>query len=66
MTESVKVNPKRQEFMADAKALSGKDLFDKYYLVTIKVKAKTMIRKILLVTGIYGTMKKCLNRMRGR
>lgn len=66
MTESVKVNPKRQEFMADAAVLSGKDLFDKYYPVTIKVKAKTMIRKILLVTGIYGTMKKCLNRMKGR
>lgn len=66
MTESVMVNPKRQEFMADAKVLSGEDLFDKYYPVTIKVKAKTMIRKILLVTGIYGTMKKCLNRMKGR
>lgn len=66
MTESVKINMKRQDFMEDARILSGKDLFDKYYPVTIKVKIRTMIRKIFLVTGIYGTMKKCLNRMKGR
>lgn len=66
MTESVEMNSKREAFMADAKVLYGKELFGKYYPVTTKVKVKTMIRQVLLVMGIYGTMKKCLNRMRGR
>lgn len=59
-------NPKRTVFLADAAKMSGKELFEKYYPVTNKVKVKTAIRKVLLVTGIYGTMKKCLNRVRGR
>ena len=66
MFESVPMNPKRTVFLADAVKLSGKELFEKYYPVTNKVKIKTAIRKILLMTGIYGAMKKCLNRVRGR
>ena len=66
MFESVPTNPKRTVFLADAAKLSGKELFEKYYPVTNKVKVKTAIRKILLMNGIYGAMKKCLNRVRGR
>ena len=66
MFESVSMNSKRVAFMSDAAKMSGTELFKKYYTVTNKVKVKTVIRKILLVTGIYGTMKKCLNRVRGR
>ena len=66
MFESVPMNPKRTVFLGDAAKMSGKELFEKYYPVTNKVKVKTAIRKALLMTGIYGTMKKCLNRVRGR
>ena len=66
MFESVPMNSKRNVFLADAAKMSGKELFEKYYPVTNKVKVKTAIRKALLLTGIYGTMKKYLNRVRGR
>ncbi len=66
MTESVKMNPNRGKFMKDATILDGKSLFSKYYPITAMVTVKTAIRKILLVTGCYGVMKRLLNRMRGR
>ena len=66
MTESVKMNPKRKQFMEETLSLPGKELMEKYYPVTTRVRVKTMIRKALLVTGIYGVMKKCLNQVRGR
>ena len=66
MYESVPMNPKRAIFMDDAKRLSGPELFGKYYPVTWKVKLKTAVRKILLMTGVYGIIKKCMNKMRGR
>lgn len=66
MCESVPINAKRMAVMVDAAKMSGAELFDKYYPITRKVKVKTAIRKALLVTGIYGTMKECLNRVRGR
>lgn len=66
MFESVPMSPKRAVFMSDAERLSGTELFKKYYPVTRKVRVKTAIRKILLVTGIYGMAKKCINRVRGR
>lgn len=40
MFESVPMNPKRTVFMTDAANLSGKELFEKYYPVTNKVKVK--------------------------
>ena len=66
MFESVKMNPRRDDFFDDAQAMTGKELFEKYYPITAKIKIKTIIRKTLLVTGIYGTMKKILNKARGR
>lgn len=66
MYKPVKMNPKREQFMVDARALPGKELFTRYFPITMKVRIKTYVRKLLLVTGAYGTMKKCLNRVRGR
>lgn len=66
MYNSVKTNPKRVNFFNDAQNMSGIDLFAKYYPVTIKVKIMTAVRKVLLVSGVYGIVKKYLNRMRGR
>lgn len=63
---SVETNEKRKQFFDDAQCMNGKSLFEKYYPVTLKVKLKTQIRKILLVTGLYRTSKMCLNKMRGR
>ncbi len=40
MFESVPMNPKRTVFLADAAKMSGKELFEKYYPVTNKVKVK--------------------------
>ena len=66
MLESVRVNPKRTIFMKDASMLSGMDLFNKYYPITWKVKFKTLVRKMLLMTGGYRAVKKCMNKKRGR
>ena len=66
MFESVPMNSRRVAFMEDAERMPGTELFKKYYPVTRKVEAKTTIRKILLVTGVYGMVKKCINRVRGR
>jgi len=66
MSESVQENPKRAAFMKDAQRLTGKELFEKYYPTTVTIKLKTWIRKVLLITGIYGLAKKYLNRLRGR
>lgn len=66
MFESVEMNPRRTQFFEDAEHLSGTELFEKYYPITGKIKAKTAIRKLLVVTGAYGLMKKCLNKVRGR
>lgn len=66
MFESVPMSSKRAAFMTDAERLHGTELFKKYYPVTRKVKAKTAIRKALLVTGVYKMAKKYMNQVRGR
>ena len=66
MFESVGKNEKREKFFYDAQLMDGKELLKKYYPITLKVKVKTQIRKFLLVTGLYRTSKKLLNKMRGR
>mgnify|MGYP000302815088 FL=1 len=66
MFESVPMNAKRGNFISDASKMSGEELFKKYFPISSKIKMKTAIRKVLLTLGIYGTMKKYLNRVRGR
>lgn len=66
MTQSVEVNKKRDKFFEDAQRMSGETLFQTYFPVTTTIRIKTLIRKILLITGMYGFMKKCLNIIKGR
>lgn len=66
MFESIPINSRGESFFHDAVELDGASLFDKYYPITTKVKIKTAIRKILLITGTYRAAKKCLNKLRWR
>lgn len=61
---SVEPNSQRECFFRDAQNIDGKSLFDKYFPITLKVRALTGIRKALLVTKLYAITKKCLNRIR--
>lgn len=58
MFQPVKYNEKRDKFFIDANKLDEKELFEKYFPDTVKVKIERYGRKILLKTGIY---KKILN-----
>ena len=64
MFESVPMNPKRTVFLADAAKMPGKELFERYYPITSKVKVETVIRKIFLVTRAYGLVKKYIHKLR--
>lgn len=64
MFESVHINPMRTQFFKDAEKMSGAELFEKYYPNSVIVKAKTVIRGILLRTGVYKNVKRYLNRIR--
>lgn len=66
MVSSTKLNPKRSEFFIDAHNMTSKELFDKYYPVNGKVKLKTELRKVLVITGLYSIAKRLLNTIRGR
>lgn len=66
MFSSIEMNEKRRQFFDEAQQLDGKALFNKYYPITIRVKIKTEIRKILLISGMYSISKRILNKMRGR
>lgn len=66
MFESVRPNKKRKQFFNDAQTMNGQNLFEKYYPITAKTKMKTFVRKLLLVTNVYGFAKKCHNLVKGR
>lgn len=66
MNESVSMNPKRKEFFSDANRMSGAELCEKYFPITTKTKVKRSLRIILVKTGIYSLLKKCVNRVKGR
>lgn len=53
MFQPVKLNKNRTEFMKDLKNMNEKDLFEKYFPYTLKVKAEKYGRLILLKTGLY-------------
>lgn len=53
MFQSVKMNAKREEFFKDANRLENKELFEKYFPNTLKVKVERVARTILVRTGIY-------------
>ena len=58
MFQSVKMNSRRAQFMNDAKTMDDKELFDKYFPNSFKVKIEKYARMMLLKTGLY---KKILN-----
>lgn len=53
MFQPVKNNDRREVFFKDANILSEKELFEKYFPYTIKVKAEKYGRLFLLKTGVY-------------
>lgn len=60
---SVSYNGKRTAFMQDARVLSGEQLFQKYFPVTMKVRAEHLIRLLCLRLGIYQIAKKVYVRL---
>lgn len=58
MFQPVKYNNRRKEFFKDANTFEEKELFDKYFSDTAKVKIERNARRILVKSGIY---KKLLN-----
>lgn len=56
--QPVKENARRKEFFKDANQLESKELFEKYFPNTIKVRIERCARTTLVRTGIY---KKILN-----
>lgn len=66
MFESVEENPKRKQFFEDAVKLNGKDLFNKYFPVTVKIQLVTYIRSLLVITGIYSTIKRLKTKLESR
>lgn len=63
MYESVGYNPGREEFFRDAENMSGKELFQKYFPDTARVRAERMSRQICYRLGIYSLMKKIFARV---
>lgn len=57
MINSVACNPGRAALLADARCLSGKELFEKHFPSTVKTKLKRFIRISLLKLGIYNKIK---------
>ncbi len=64
MFHSVSGNPKRDEFFQDANMLSGKELYEKYFPETIKVKAARFARVGMCKIGIYATVKRMITRIK--
>lgn len=66
LTESVDIPSDRDLFFIDARQLSGHELFSKYYPITASVLFKTVVRHVLLLTGMYKLSKRIHNKMKGR
>lgn len=57
LNHSVKFNDKRDIFIKDLQNLEGKELFEKYFKVTWRVKAERFIRRAAISIGIYKTIR---------
>lgn len=66
MEKSPIPNEKRSVFLQDAAALSGTELFDKYFPDTFRVKAEHMVRLTCYKLGIYSVMKKLFVKLTGK
>lgn len=66
LTDSVKPNPLREEFMKDLNILESEQLFNKYFPNTIKVKLERVMRIIMYKLGIYSTIKNLYVKFKNR
>lgn len=66
MVASVKMNPKREAFFADVAVMEDKELFDKWFPVTLKVRIKRLGRKTLEALGIYSPVKRFVKKILGK
>lgn len=58
MKESPKPNERRTAFFQDAGSLDSRELFEKYFPKTLKVRAEHAVRLTCYKLGIYSVMKK--------
>lgn len=54
---STTVNPRREQFVADMQSMDGRELFNKYFPETFRVKAERFARYTSYRLGIYKPMK---------
>lgn len=54
----------RDNLFRDAKYLSGKELFEKYFPDSLSVRIKKYLRLFLLKTGLYSQVKYCIYKFR--
>lgn len=66
MFESVPYNPKRECFMKDVQDMEGRQLFEKFFPDTVKIKLERTVRRFCLKIGIYSIAKKMFVRMTGK
>lgn len=64
MLYSVKENPQRDSFFKDAASMPGPELFNKYFPISFKIRAKREIRKMLWKTKMYTTVKRLIHLIR--
>lgn len=62
----VKMNPKREAFFADVTTMGDKELFEKWFPITMKVRIKRLGRKTLEALGIYRPVKRFIKKIVGK
>lgn len=63
MFYSVAPNPKREQFIMDMQEMDGKDLLNKYFPETLRVKAERFVRYASYKLGIYKQVKKIVKKI---
>lgn len=63
MHESVETHIRRKEFFKDAEVMNGKELFEKYFPETTKVRLERIVRLVCYKIGIYSIAKKIFVRI---
>ncbi|MCD7885912.1 MAG: Coenzyme F420 hydrogenase/dehydrogenase, beta subunit C-terminal domain [Lachnospiraceae bacterium] len=66
MFYSVSNNEKRQQFFVDARTLASKELFEKWFPETTKVRLERTARIFCNKTGIYNIAKKAAKKVMGK
>lgn len=66
MTQPVRMNPKRAEFMDDAVAMCGSELFDAWFPRTARVRIERLVRLMANRLGVYDQVKNFAKRFARR